>query len=61
MRAGFFPGVYRIVDELMERHQLVENARLVDELRSELEATVHEMVGHMVVELIAVEEQKAAA
>ncbi len=62
MRAGFFPGVYRIVDELMERHQLVaKDARLVDEFRAELSATVQEMVGEMVAEMVGVEDAKAAA
>jgi hypothetical protein len=66
MRAGFFPGVYRIVDELMERHQLVTNdARLVDDFRAELAATVREMVGDMfgefVAEMVQVEEEKVAA
>jgi len=61
MRAGFFPGVYRIVDELMERHQLVTDARLVDEYQAELTAAVRQMVGEMVAEMVAAEEVKAAA
>jgi len=61
MRAGFFPGVYRIVDELMERHQLATNACLVDEYQAELTSAVQEMVGQMVAEMGPVEEAKAAA
>jgi hypothetical protein len=61
MRVGFFPGVYRIVDELMERHQLVTDARLVDEYQAELAATIQEMVGQMVADMVQVEEEKVAA
>jgi hypothetical protein len=53
MRAGFFPGVYRIVDEVLERHRLIPNGRLADEIQSELAATVGAIGGELVLQALA--------
>lgn len=45
MHSGFFPRVFHIVDELMDRHNVLDDGpRFSDVFRAQVEARVNEIV-----------------